>query len=326
MKSFNIGLLLFAVGLIAGCGGSGGSSAGAPAKVTINSSNQATVANIAVSVAGQNLAGTNANFVGGVQTSTDSKNSRLLFNMADFGLQQMAQQDSLPAGVIGAVVTTSCVNGGNYSIDTDTQLASTRTYYKATYNNCVTGAITRNGTMNITNVSHTDPLTATFDFNLTTTITGAAPFTMVGGFNISAAGVGTAARTDSLSGTSIAITDGTSTFALTNFSFSSAYNPNASPIIFSNNVNYTVSVTDPSFNASFSIATTATIEHSSSDFYPRAGQVVVSGDANTALKITILASSTGHTAGTSTGQLTLETSSDGGATYTTSTTTQWSAL
>jgi hypothetical protein len=333
MKKINLILVSLAIlAGAAGCSGGGSSGGGTPvaSKVTINASNQSAVTNAALSAATQNMGKGFASVAGGVQTSTNSNTDRILFNAADVALQRMALHQSTPISVIGAVTTTPCTISGNFTVDTDSA-----TYYKETDNNCVdaTGGPTYNGHFYITGISNTTTaFSAAMDFNLTVVTNGTTTLSLVGGFSLSESGRTSAARVDTMQGPGFVVTAGTVSFSLTNFNFVSTYNDNStSPIIYHDNVNYTVGLIDtanPATNFLFSFATTQNnlMVNNSTLTYPVSGQFVVTGDASTALRVTFLPTSGGNTAGTSTGLIQLELSSDGGATYPTSTTKTWATL
>lgn len=344
MKAKIIAIVLLAGGILAGCGGGSGGSAGTPATVTINSTNQATVTKSALSVATQNLGSSLAASVGGVQTSTSPSNDRILFNMADFALQQMAQNPSTTTNVSGVVTTTNCSSSGTSSVDTDGTASTAATYWTATYNNCVfTGsAYVYNGTISITGISSTSSaFSATLAFNFNATSGGTTVSNLVGGFTLTETGKGTATQINTLSGTSLVLSASSGSFSLTGaagtngFNFTDTFNSNAvnttTPVIHSNAINFAVAITDkvtPANSFAFSALTTVgqPLVKSSAENYLRSGQIVVTGAASTAIRVTILPASSTNLAGTSTGQLTIELSTDGGKTWGTATTKTWGTL
>lgn len=334
MKAKYIGLILLAGATLAGCGGSSSSSAPASsaAKVTITAQNQSSVTSAAINASNLNLGSGFAAAAGGVQTSTNSNDDRLLFNVADYAVQRMANSQTSPMSVIGVATTYNCLVSGTYTVDTDNA-----TYYKETDTNCLDYAngTTYNGHIYITGVSNTSStFTASLDLDFTMAPSSGSALKFIGGFNLSQTGKGTAARTDSLQGTSLVLSLGTVSFSMTNFNFQSTYNNNSTtPIVYNNNINYTIGLVDTAntaSNFSFGFATTQNnlLVKSSALTYISTGQFVVTGDASTALRVTFLPTSGSNFAGTSSGLIKLEISTDGGATYPTAnaTTKTWATL
>jgi hypothetical protein len=341
MKAKFIGIVLLSGGILAGCSGGSGGSASTPATATINPTNQAAVTKSALSTATQNFNSGFASSVGGVQTSTNADNDRMLFNFADFALQKMAQKQSTTASLSGAVAvpTTPCGISGTYSIDTDGTATTTGTYWKGTANNCVefTNGPVENGTIYITGISSSaTSFSATLALNFTET--GTTTLSAVGGFTLTETGKGTATQINTLSGTSLVFSTSAGSFSLTGaagtsgFNFTDTFNNNATtPVVHSNDINFAVAVTDkvtPANSFAFSALTSVgnPLVKSSAYTYLRSGQIVVTGDASTAIRVTILPASSTNLAGTSTGQLTIELSTDGGKTWGTATTKTWGTL
>jgi hypothetical protein len=335
MKVNYLGLILVASVALAGCSGSSSSSSSStPTKVAITSANQSAVTKSAINSATQSFGSSYASLAGGVQTSTSPSNNRTLFDVADFALQKMAQQQSAPAYVIGTVTTTQCTISGNYSVD------STATNFTMTFNSCVdtTNGPVSNGTISITNVSSTaTTFSATLGFNFTITSSGTTALSLVGGFTLTETGKGTAAQINTLSGTSLVLTTSGGSFSLTGatangFNFTDTFNNDGStPVVHSNDINFAVAVTDnvtPANSFAYSALTTPgkPLVKSSADTYLRSGQIVVTGDASTAIRITILPTSGSNIAGTSTGQVQVELSTNSGSTWGTPTIYTWATL
>jgi hypothetical protein len=325
MNAKHIGILLLAGVALAGCGGGSASSTGtstpATATVSINSSNQSTVTNAAIISATQNLGAGYTTSIGGVQTVTAPSNNRVLTQWVNIALDKMSAYPSALQSVSGISINTPypCANSGTWSYNTDGIATSTSTFYTLTYSSCTTtsGSITQviDGSLAITNIHHTNPLTASFNFNLTTTVTGQPTVKLVGGFDISASGVGTTTRTDSFSGTRFVVSSGSLNDALTNFSFTSNYDDLSSSgsyrSSFSDNVNYTIAsdrLAASGGGGSYTFQTILPIVKNTTDLYPRDGQVIVYGANSTALRITVV--NTDSNKGTANGTVILEISTN----------------
>jgi len=322
MKAIYISVILLAGGMLTGCGG-GSSSGGTttPATVTINASNQAAVARAAASLGTQNFSSF-ASTVGGVQTSVNPGSDRMLFNFADYVIQKLEQKkQSVPASVAGIapVPTTPCNISGSYSIDTDGTANTSGTYMYATANNCEDFAgVIESGTVKISGINSSSGFSATLDLNFTETINGKITLQAIGGFTLLETGKGTATQVNTLSGTSLLFATDTASVTLTGapgasgFNFTDTFNNNSTtPVIHSNVIGFTVAFTDkvtPANSFSFSEQTTAgkPLVKYSTEGYLRSGQIVVSGAASTAIRVTILPLSGTNPAGSVNGQLTLE--------------------
>jgi hypothetical protein len=333
MKTKYIGILLIGVAL-SGCGGSGSSSSvptSTAPKVAITSTNQSTITNTAINSATSQLASNSSlSIVGGVQTSTTPSNDPVLTQWADFAFNHIANQQNMPAGVAGAVTSYNCGStaaSGTYTVDTDNT-----TYITFTFNSCVLGSSTTNGTMSLSGVSITKntagvitAISANFSFDLTTvttTTSGSVTYKLVGGFNIAATGIKTTSRKDSISGTTLSASVGTKYATLSNFSFTSTYDNTTTTPSTSSTIDYTYA--SDLIAAAFDFHTVNALVKNYFDTYPRSGQVIISGANSTAVKVTVV--STDANAGTSTGTVQLQLSSDGGATYGTAVTKTWAQI
>ena len=337
-----IGIALLAGSALSGCGG-GSSNGGtaAPATVTINASNQAAIAKAAASLGTQNYSGF-ASSVGGVQTSVSTGSDRMLFNFADNVIQKLEQKkQSVPASVAGIapVPTTLCNISGSYSIDTDGTAGTSGTYMYATANNCEDFAgVIESGTVKISGINSSSGFSATLDLNFTETTNGKITLQAIGGFTLLETGKGTATQVNTLSGTSLLFATDTASVTLTGapgasgFNFTDTFNNNyTTPVIHSTVIGFTVAFTDkvtPTNSFSFSEQTTAgkPFVKYSTEGYLRSGQIVVVGASMTAIRVTILPTSGANVAGTSTGQLTIELSTDGGTNWGTPVTKTWATL
>jgi len=169
-------------------------------------------------------------------------------------------------------------------------------------------------------------ISATFAFNFTLTGTTAANSGGIyGGFTIQAAGVKTATRSDSITGTSFSYKYGSQFETLSNFSFISNYNDTLLSHGYSDTVNYTFA--SDVILAGFDFATVNALVRNAGDVRPRSGQVVITGANNTRVRVTVLAYdvSTNTGAGTMTGKLTLELD-QGTGTYGAAVTKTWTQL
>jgi hypothetical protein len=323
MKQLSI--LLFFASILAGCGG--GSSSPAPftplAKVTITADNSTTVTNAAINAATQDFGneytklipspGSTALPAPPPTATPASTENRLLYRVTDFALNKVAENKNVPLSVTGATFENACVTGnpdsGTYTITTNDTIPATAV--TLTFSNCDFGNGSKiNGSFALSGISEaTSTFSATLSINLTVTATGAPTRKLVGGYTLSATGVGLAGRIDTLQGSSFVASVDALNEALTDFSFTSAYDDTTpSPSTYTEAANYTVS--SDFTGGSFTVKTTVPIVKNVTDAYPVSGQIVVYGANSTALRITILASSGSNLAGTSTGQVKREISTN----------------
>jgi hypothetical protein len=326
-------ILLLAISAFSGCGGSGGSSTSsgpAPlAPVTITSTNAPTVTAAAFASASLKV---NSLSPMGVQTTTSSTDDRILYQLNDFALKKFAEHQNTPMSVTGTVTASaSCITGdatsGTLSFISDGTGPSNSTYVTFTFTNCKLSAsstTTVNGTFGITGLAATaSTQSATVSINLTITTTGYSTIKYVGGYTLTATGVNTATRNDALTGSSLVFSLGSLNESLSNFSFSSTYN-DVTPSSYSDSVSYTIS--SDFTGGSFTFATITPIVRNYGELYPHSGQVVISGANSSKLRATILATSGSNIAGTSSGQITLEISTDNGTSWTLLSTQTWATL
>ena len=310
--------------MLGGCGGSSSSSSSGPAplpQVTINSTNASTVTGAAIGAA---TLKPNSLSPLGVQTSGSQTSDRLLYSVNDFAIKKIAELQNAPLSITGTTTQYACPTSGSFTFNTDGSSASTSTYATLTFNNCQTSTTsTINGTFSVTGMAVTATTqAATVSINITIAITGSATYKYVGGYHLSATGVTTASRTDALTGTSLVFSVNTTNESLSNFSFSSSYANNATPVSFSDTVNYTIS--SDFTGGSFTLSTISPIVTNYGQAYPKSGQVVVYGANSTALRITVVSSDTN--AGTASGTVTLELSTNNGSSWTLLSTKMWSQL
>jgi hypothetical protein len=320
MKIKFIAALLFSLGLLAGCGGGSSSTPGPTplATITIDSTNTSKVAGGAFNAASQNF---NSLSPLGVQTttSTTSTNDRVLYDVTDFAMQKFTEHQNAPVSVTGAVTASSqCISGdansGTIAFTSDGTGPSNSTYVTYTFTNCklIAGSTTTiNGTFHVPSFTiSTNTKSVTVNINLTITTTGYPTIKYVGGYTLSATGVLTASRNDTLTGSSLVFSVDALNEALTNFSFSSSYDDLSSSgtyrNAYTNTVNYTIS--SDFTGGSFTFATITPIVRNSGQLYPRSGQVVIYGANASALRATIV--STDVNAGTASGTVTLELSTN----------------
>lgn len=320
-------LLLLSVGVLAGCGGSGGSStASGPAPlatVTITSTNAPTITSAAFNSASLKL---NSLSPLGVQTSTSSTDDHILNKVNDFALKRIAEFQNISASVTGVTNSYNCngvdTTGGTYSYTSDGTGPSNSTYVTLTFSNCVLGSSTVNGTFSVTSYTiTTNTQSAAVSINITITTTGSSTIKYVGGYSLSATGVNTSARTDTLTGSSLVFSVGSMNESLTNFSFSSIYN-DITPATYTDTVNYTIS--SDFTGGSFTFTTTSPIVFNAGQYYPISGQAVIYGANSSALRATVVSSN--PSAGTSSGTVTVDTSANNGSTWTFLFTKMWSQL
>lgn len=310
MKTNYIGLILLAAAALAGCsGGSSSSSASSSTatKVSITSTNESTITNSAVNQATQSLAGSTLSNVGGVQTSSTPLGDHVLNNVANFAFTKLAEHQSAPMSVAGAIVGTyTCTTSGTITLDTDGSSTTPYTYFTINYNNCIESGITQNGSVSLTNITSTPStnptsISATFTFNYT--ISNASTSAGIyGDFTIAATGIKSASRTDSISGTSLNFKYGAKYETLTNFAFTSSYDDTTVTHGYSDTVNY--SFASDVILAGFDFQTVTALVRNYGDVYPRSGQVIISGASSTKLRVTVVSGDVN--AGTSTGTVTLE--------------------
>ena len=217
-------------------------------------------------------------------------------------------------------------------------------YWKATAHSCqefANGPV-GDGTIYITGISSTSSaFSATLALNYTETTNGTTTLSAVGGFTISETNKGTAAQVNTLSGTSLVFSTPTASFSLTGaagtsgFNFTDTFNSNAvnttTPVVHSYDINFTVALTNnvtPANSFTFSELTTAgnPLVKSSADSYLSNGQIVVTGNASSAIKVTILPKSSSNPAGTINGQLTIELRNTVDNSWGTATTKTWVTL
>lgn len=332
MKAKYIGIVLLTGVILAGCGGGSSSTPGPVplATIKIDSTNSSTVTAAAFASASLKV---NSISPLGVQTTTTSSDDRILNSINDFAMKKIAEHQNSAMSVIGATGSAACDSlnpstSGTMSYTSDGTGPSNSTYVTITFTNCkfsASSSTTINGTFSVTSYSiTTNSQTATVSINLTVTTTGSSTIKYVGGYTLSATGVGTTTRVDTLTGSSLVFSVGTLNEVLSNFSFSSSYDDLSLSPTYSDTVNYTIS--SDFTGGSFTFTTIKPIVRTYGELYPHSGQAVIYGANSSALRVTILSTSTGHTAGTATGQLSLETSSDNGSNWTSLPTKMWSEL
>lgn len=141
MKTKLSAILILAIAALAGCGGATSITTPAAAttstavKVSITPSNQSTITSAAIDSATQNLA-SDLSFVGGVQiSSTTPTKERVLSKWTDFAFKKIAEHQSSPLTVAGAVTTSYCgsdISSGTMSFDTDGSDTAAPTYFTIT--------------------------------------------------------------------------------------------------------------------------------------------------------------------------------------------------
>ena len=337
MKSKFSVILLLVIAALAGCSGSSSSGSSSTASgtaplatVTINSTNAPTVTAAAFASASLKV---NSLSPLGVQTTTSSTDDRILYQVNDFAMKKIAEHQNTSASAIGATTTTSysCIAGdvtsGTFAFTYDTP---TSTYITATFTNCKlssSSTTTVNGTFSVTGASVTTTTqSATVSINLTITTTGYSTIKYVGGYTLAATGVTTTTRKDALTGSSLVFSLGSLNESLSNFSFSTTYDdlPNTTPSSYSDSVSYTIS--SDFTGGSFTFATITPIVRNYGELYPHSGKVEISGANSSKLRATILATTGSNIAGTSSGQISLEISTDNGSSWTLLSTQTWATL
>jgi hypothetical protein len=314
MKSKYLAVILLSIATLSGCGGSddAASTTTTLPAVAITDANASTVANAAVTTA---LSSATINSVSPLSVqagSTVSAEQRMLYKINDMAMQKALSHNNVALNVTTAATTINpCTNGGNYTVSSDGADLATSTYQTVTFNNCTESPTTLNGSFSITGLStSTTNQAVTISINLTGSANGNV-FSFVGGYSYTATGMGTTTRTDTIAGSSIVTTYNGLKDALTNFSFSSVIDSSVIPNIYTDTIYFTVS--SDFVGGSFSFATTAGRPIVSvSDInrpYPISGQAVVTGANNSKLRITII--DTNPNAGTSSGTVSLEVSTNG---------------
>lgn len=300
MKAKYIGLLFLASAVLAGCGGSSSSGSSATAsKVTINSTNSSKIASTSVSAATQSLGSGLASSSTGVQTTSNSKNDRVLYNLTNFALQKMSEQESLPLSVAGATTSESCTlndaNSGTVSSTYDGTTVASSQNASLTFTNCAIPDLpnTRiNGTLSLSGISNTSTThSSVFSVNITFTTPGYPVFKIAGGYTFTIAGKTTTTRTDRMVGTSFVLSEDTLNDSLTDFDFSTTYNgtmPKPPSNSYSDIVNYTYA--SDFTGGAFTVVTTASnsIVKFTGDKYPRSGQIIIYGANSSALRLTVV--------------------------------------
>jgi len=318
-KYINLAGILLAGGLLASCGGGSSSTTVSKAqldpRVPITSVNQGAVVSTANNAAIQNMGGS----------------SSLILNTAELALLKMEQQSAV-AGSAGIPI--KCKVSGTYSYDTDNTAkpGSNATYFNITYNNCidVTGTTT-DGTIKNTGVTHTttpsNSITAEVDFINYTVTTKTNTIKINGGFNMSSTGIATNTRINTLKGKQLTLGVNTDNFVLEDFWFVDTYdNLATTPVPHNYRISYEVTTTNSTNHAKdfeFGFTTSQTISKLLANAYPHTGQFIVTGGKSTALLVTIVP---GGTAGTSTGTLTIQLSTDNRVTWGKAVTTTWAKL
>lgn len=350
MKTKYIGLIMIVGAVLAGCGGSSSSSSSASGSsaqaVAITSSNQSTITSTALSSATQGFSGTTYLSSVGAQTNgtTASSDERSMTNLANLAFDQFIKHQNDPLSVIGATASGNCGTDSTYgtaTFSTDGSSTTPYTYFTITFNNCViygtpSSGIKYNGSLSMSGMTVTrnassviTGITATFSFDLTTTDTTTST-THTGkinaGFTIAATGIGSSARTDSITGTKYNVSYDAYWVTLSDFSFTSTYDNTTALHGYSDTVNYTIA--SDAINAGFTFTTVNALVRNYGDTKPRSGQVVISGASNTKLRVTVLAydAATNPNAGTVNGKLTLELDQGTGLGYGTPVTKTWATL
>lgn len=339
MNAKQLGIILLAVGVLSACGGSGstGATSSTVAKSAITASNQSTITNSAISAATQSLGASTLSNVGGVQTTSTPTSDHVLSDLANSAFNNIANHQNTALTVSGAITTVTpnpCTTSGNITFDTDgsnVAPVTPYTYFTISYNNCVAGGITQNGTVSLSNLNITGTapnitaISATFAFNYTisnaTTSAG-----IYGGFTIAATGINTTTRVDSISGTSLNFKYGSKFETMTNFAFTSTYDNTVLSHGYSDTVDYTFA--SDVILAGFDFKTINPLVRNVGDVKPRSGQVIITGANNSKLRVTVLPydASTNPSAGTMSGKVTLELDQGTGLGYGSAVTKTWTQL
>jgi hypothetical protein len=328
--------------LLAGCGGGGGSSTDTPVAlaptVTINSSNQNTVARATLD-GGQAL-GTSQALDTSDRASAEAANATPA--LVRGSAIQMAVQRAVHAGFTPqrnaailsaakpAATTTqtyTCASGGNFSVsvnDADNNNALTAgDSLTITFNQCRESATeSMNGAMVFTinsvaaATSTNTQFSATLAFQHVTVVVGQYTAGINGSVTVSAN------ITSTTSQLTIAIgSDGlVATSAGGGYSDSITYDPGMQIAMSSSSTSSSVSL-NGSFSATslggrVSVQTTAPIVQAAADLYPSSGQVIVTGVSGSKLRMTALSNT----------QLRLELDSNGDGTYENTATVAWGSL
>lgn len=297
MTNLNSALLLSAAAGLAACGGgSGGGSdpvAGAD-PVAISSANAPQIAGAAynppASLEGAGLGG--AGFLTGAVTETSAGGIDMVeVIIAQLKASQSWFADNQAAFVTGAVVTATenCTNGGSFSFTLndadDNQDLSTGDSVSATFNNCTETGTVLNGVISINNlVISGDPLSPPYSLQLTiqannfSVTENSETASLNGAMTLSQSTGDGVSFTNTISGTSIALSETGGSATLSAFQLSSTENGAA----YTFDINATVSSND--IGGAVTIVTDATFQGVDPND-PFTGQATITGANNSSVTL-----------------------------------------
>lgn len=326
LSRFGITLLLLCVFGCGGGGGGGGGNGGGTTStggssgltqppstpVDITATNAAKVGAVATEPAVGGTAGL-LGALAGAEPAVVSKPraaTRALLSVARGTKERL----NAPSTMIAVAQTTNCLVSGSFTTDASADGTSITVVFNACSD--FTGETT-NGSASASGVaSSTNSFSATFIVDITHTETGSAPLRLAGGFSISeTCNLTTNDCTETFSGTSLGASDGTDTWFITNFTITEA---TVSTTI-TTTANYTVA--SAALNGAVAVVTSTPLQMTTSALHPHTGVVVITGSANSKLRVTVLGSSP-----TAPGQVRLEVDANGDNTFETSTLLSWSEL
>jgi hypothetical protein len=275
------------IAALAACGGGGGSGGGSGSNppppsqpVSITSTNADDVAGVGF----QSSIGVvdSASLVTGSSASVAAAaRPKSVLGKFTVGLTRtLLEAQQSPATVTSAVTVTSCPSGGSYTINS----ADDGSAFTVTYSNCYFDPDYRvNGTVTVTGISGDETsFSGTVNYNLTITMTGQPPLTFSGGYSFQYADNGTTV-TATISGSSLAISDGTNTVTVSNYSFS--YSENTMTGVTTTSANLTVASSE--LGGSITIETTTPFQTYSYASYPHAGVMQITGASGSRLRMTV---------------------------------------
>lgn len=305
------------------CGGGGGDSPAAPtplAAVALTAANEISVTGATVETA---MGSTELRSLlpVGVEITTATSSKRVLNRLTTTVVRKISEHKNLPPSVTGAVVSENCgsaPNSGTVRID---DFGGT-TAANVTFSNCnlfADGAII-NGTIELSGLTQSSSsATGKAVFDVTVTETGFPTAQVRGDLSFALSGMGTTAEVSTLTGTHLAVSEGTQNRGIFDFSFRSSYNNNTG--VSTDTVGFTLSTEVIEGSVRFETLTpfqTATWTAQ----YPSSGVGTIAGAGSTVLRVTAL----GNEKAAASSQVKIERSNDGGANYPFTRFVAWNAL
>lgn len=305
------------------CGGGGGDSPAAPtplAAVALTEANEVLVTGVTVEAA---MGSTELRSLlpVGVETTTAISSKRVLSRLTTAVIQKISEHKNSPASVTGAVVAENCgsaPNSGTYRID---DFGGT-TAANATFTNCnlFDNGVIIDGTIEFSGLTESATSAAGKAlFNVTVTEPGFPTAQVTGDLSFSVSGMGTTAEVSTLTGTHLAVSEGTQNRGIFDFNFHSSYNNTTGVSTDTANFILSTAVIDGSvrFKTLTPFQTATWTSH-----YPSSGVGTMTGAGFTVLRVTAL----GNETAAASSQVKIERSNDGGTSYPFTRLVTWNAL